>query len=262
MKIRTFLWYDTKIDWISYRLDAPRYVEYIMMTIFWRDKDNPCVINLFQLERNPSKTNASDNTTVRYNENNYFPTHARGDVFKYVFVDQFMIESLLRKKELKAVGITHVEYFQWKLNWLTTCDDTVNKRCLCSGENFEEVIEMLLKKCKIHWQKGQHEYVQGIKGRINYRHRDSSCYYNGYGGARMDVNMELELQGVDKETGKTVTLNLKDYFLPVLGRKVMSEKLLGILCECIPDEIEVDEESNRISQNSLSLIKATYEQKK
>lgn len=121
---------------------------------------------------------------------------------------------------------------------------------------------MLLEKCRINWQKGQHGYVQGVKGKNNYQHRDSSGYYNGYGGARMNVDMEFEIQGVDKETGETVTLNLKDYFLSALGRKLMSKKLLGILCEYMPDEIEVDEETNHISESSLNLIKTIYEQKR
>ena len=76
----------------------------------------------------------------------------------------------------------------------------------------------------------------------------------------MDVDMELELQGTDTETGKLITLNLKDYFLPALGRKVMSEKLFGILASCLPDEIEIDTENNRISDASMNIIKEKYEQ--
>ena len=119
---------------------------------------------------------------------------------------------------------------------------------------------MILKNCKINWTKGQHGYVQGIRGRNNYRHRDSSGFYNGYGGARLNIDMELELQGIDTETGKVVSVDLKDYFLLALGRKIMSDKLFGILPDCLPDEIEIDTESNRISDASMKIIKERYDQ--
>lgn len=95
-----------------------------MQTYFWLDEDNPGAINLFQLVRNPGKTNASDDTAVRYNDNDDWPAHAPvGMYFKYGLVDQFMREWLLRKEELKAGSITRSEYFEWKLNWPQTCDD-------------------------------------------------------------------------------------------------------------------------------------------
>lgn len=49
--------------------------EDIMQTFFWLDEDNPGAINLFQLVRNPGKCNASDDTSVRYNDSDDWPAH-------------------------------------------------------------------------------------------------------------------------------------------------------------------------------------------
>lgn len=104
--------------------DAPGCAEDIMQTFFWLDENNPGAINLFHLMRNPGKTNASDDTAVRYNDNDDWPSHAPvGMYFKYGLVDQFMRELLLRKEELKTGSITRAEYFEWKLGFPQTCDD-------------------------------------------------------------------------------------------------------------------------------------------
>ena len=39
-------------------------------------------------------------------------------------VDEFMREWLLRQQELHAGEITREEYFEWKINWPCTCDDS------------------------------------------------------------------------------------------------------------------------------------------
>ena len=44
--------------------------------------------------------------------------------FQYGLVDEFMHEWLLRQQELDAGEITRDEYFEWKLNWPYTCDDS------------------------------------------------------------------------------------------------------------------------------------------
>lgn len=113
-----------RINPLNFYSDTPGCAEDIMQTFFWLDEDNPGAINLFQLVRNPGKTNASDDAAVRYNDNDDWPAHAPvGMYFKYGLVDQFMKEWLLRKQELKAGSITRGEYFEWKLNWPQTCDD-------------------------------------------------------------------------------------------------------------------------------------------
>lgn len=98
-----------------------------MQTFFWLDEDNPGAINLFQLVRNPGKCNASDDTTVRYNDSDDWPAHPPvGLWFKYGVVDDFMLEWLVRKNELKSGEITREEYLEWKLNWPETCDRCSN----------------------------------------------------------------------------------------------------------------------------------------
>ena len=44
--------------------------------------------------------------------------------FQYGLVDEFMREWLFRQQELHAGEITRDEYFEWKLNWPHTCDDS------------------------------------------------------------------------------------------------------------------------------------------
>lgn len=113
-----------RVSPMNFYSDAPGCAEDIMQTFFWLDEDNPGAINLFQLVRNPGKTNTSNDTAVRYNDNDDWPANAPvGIYFKYGLVDQFMKEWLLRKEELKAGSITRAEYFEWKLGFPQTCDD-------------------------------------------------------------------------------------------------------------------------------------------
>lgn len=95
-----------------------------MRTFFWLDEDSPSSIRLFQLVRNPGKSGACDDTSVRYNDNDAWPIRSPvGIYFQYYLVDEFMHEWLLRQQELDAGEITRDEYFEWKLNWPATCDD-------------------------------------------------------------------------------------------------------------------------------------------
>lgn len=99
-----------------------------MQTFFGLDEDNRRKINLFQLVRNPGKTNAADRD-VRYNDNNDWPAHAPvGIYFDYGIVNHFMKEWLKRKEELKSKEITNDEYLEWKLNWPSTCDSNKNPK--------------------------------------------------------------------------------------------------------------------------------------
>ena len=77
---------------------------------------------------------ASDDPTVRYNDNDDWPTHAPvGDVLQYGLVDEFMREWLLRQQELHSGEITREEYLEWKLNWPETCDDSKNLTTTFNG---------------------------------------------------------------------------------------------------------------------------------
>ena len=60
----------------------------------------------------------------RYNDGDDWPAHPPvGMYFQYGLVDEFMREWLLRQQELHAGEITREEYFEWKINWPSTCDD-------------------------------------------------------------------------------------------------------------------------------------------
>jgi hypothetical protein len=97
----------------------------IMELLFWIDEFNPSAINLFQLETYPGeKCNSSDDTAVRYHNNDSWPAHPPvGLWFNYGLVNDFMKEWVIRKEELKSGQITKDEYFEWKINWPYTCDD-------------------------------------------------------------------------------------------------------------------------------------------
>ena len=113
-----------RVDRQNFYTIAPGSAEDFMRTFFWLDEDSPGAIRLFQLVRNPGKTGASDDTSVRYNDNDDWPIHPPvGIYFQYGLVDEFVHEWLLRQQELDAGEITRNEYFEWKLNWPATCDD-------------------------------------------------------------------------------------------------------------------------------------------
>ena len=96
-----------------------------MRTFFWLDEDSPGSIRLFQLVCNHGKIGASDDTAVRYNDTDDWPAQPPvGIYFNYGLVDEFMREWLLRQQELHAGEITREEYFEWKINWPLTCDDS------------------------------------------------------------------------------------------------------------------------------------------
>jgi transcriptional regulator with XRE-family HTH domain len=96
-----------------------------MELLFWIDEFNPSAINLFQMETYPGeKCNSSEDTTVRYHDNDSWPAHPPiGLWINYGLVNDFMKEWGIRKEELKSGQITKDEYFEWKINWPMTCDD-------------------------------------------------------------------------------------------------------------------------------------------
>ena len=87
------------VNYINFITEAPDCAEDIMQTFFWLDEDNRNTFHLFQLIRNPSKCNASDDKSVRYNDSDEWP------------------EWWLRKEQLKSGEISEDEYFEWKINW-------------------------------------------------------------------------------------------------------------------------------------------------
>ena len=100
-----------------------------LLTFFWLDEDSPGSIRLFQLVRNPGKERNGDDTIAKYNDSDEWPvSQPVGMYFQYGLVDEFMQEWLLRQQELHAGQITREEYFEWKLNWPHTCDDSKERK--------------------------------------------------------------------------------------------------------------------------------------
>ncbi|MFI3254474.1 MAG: helix-turn-helix transcriptional regulator [Eubacteriales bacterium] len=98
----------------------------ILFTFFWLEEGNKGMINLFQMVRNEGKTNSSDDTSVRYNDNDDYPSKPPvGMYFNYGLVNDFMSEWLLRKEQLKSGKITKEQYFEWKLQFPSSCGKDV-----------------------------------------------------------------------------------------------------------------------------------------
>lgn len=108
---------------LNFISEATGSAEDIMQTFFWLDESNRGAINLFQLERNTGKTNASNDTAVRYNDTDDWPAKAPvGMYFKYGLVNEFMEEWLYKKDQLNSEVITKDEYFEWKIQFPQSCD--------------------------------------------------------------------------------------------------------------------------------------------
>lgn len=102
--------------------EATGSAEDIMQTFFWLDESNRGAINLFQLERNSGKTNASEDTSVRYNDADDWPSKPPvGMYFKYGLVNDFMGAWLKQQQLLKDGTITQDEYFEWKITFPRNC---------------------------------------------------------------------------------------------------------------------------------------------
>lgn len=118
-----------RVDRQNFYTDAPGCAEDFMRTFFWLDEDSPGSIRLFQLVRNPVKERNGDDTIAKYNDSDEWPvSQPVGMYFQYGLVDEFMQEWLLRQQELHAGQIMREEYFEWKLNWPHTCDDSKERK--------------------------------------------------------------------------------------------------------------------------------------
>lgn len=116
------------VDRQNFYTIAPGCAEDYMRTFFWLDEENPGVIRLFQLVPNPIESSTED-TAVRYNATFDWPSVPPVCMyFEYFLVDEFLQEWLLRQQELQAEKITEDEYFEWKLNWPSTCDDMRHRK--------------------------------------------------------------------------------------------------------------------------------------
>lgn len=119
------------VNYINFITEAPGCAEDIMQTFFWLDEDDRNIFHLFQLVRNPGKTNASDDKSVRYNDSDEWPAHAPvGMWIDYGLVNEFLREWWLRKKQLKSGEISEDEYFEWKINWPAASNSIDEKKIL------------------------------------------------------------------------------------------------------------------------------------
>ena len=113
------------VNYINFITEAPGCAEDIMQTFFWLDEDNRNTFHLFQLVRNPGMCNDSDDKSGHYNNSDEWPAHAPvGMWIDYGLVNEFLREWCLQKEQLKSGEISEEEYFEWKINWPCTCDDS------------------------------------------------------------------------------------------------------------------------------------------
>lgn len=97
--------------------------ERIMMDFFWLEESVSGSIYIFQLQKYNDKM---DNRVAHgmYNDHQYggvYPPVAIA--LNYNMVNDFMREWAIRFQELTDKAITADEYFEWKINWPSTCDD-------------------------------------------------------------------------------------------------------------------------------------------
>lgn len=105
------------INYIHFICVTPGCAEDIILTLLCLDEDDRSTIHLFQLVRNPGKSNHSDDKSVRYNDNDDWSAHPPvGMWLDYGLVNDFMRERCLRKQQLEGGEIPEDEYFEWKIN--------------------------------------------------------------------------------------------------------------------------------------------------
>jgi len=95
----------------------------IMMNFFWLEELLGDSMYIFQLQ----KYNDKEDSRIAYgmfNDYQYdgvFPPVAIA--LNYNMINDFMREWAFRYQELQNKEISRDEYFEWKLNWPSTCDD-------------------------------------------------------------------------------------------------------------------------------------------
>ena len=97
--------------------------ERTMQNLFWLEELSSVSLFVYPLERYSDKT---DNVIVTGKYNSYnFPSVSPpiGIAMSYNIVNNFMNEWAIRKEELQSSKISKDEYFEWKINWPSSCDD-------------------------------------------------------------------------------------------------------------------------------------------
>ena len=86
--------------------------------LFWLDEEAPGIIQLAETERSKVPYNANPGLSLRYDDNDRWPTHPPAALwFDFPMLDDFLrswarIQRLLREGE-----ISQEEYFEWKIRW-------------------------------------------------------------------------------------------------------------------------------------------------
>ena len=70
--------------------------------------------------------------------------------------------------------------------------------------------------------------------------------------------MELNVTGKD-ENGVIRTVDVRHYLVEALGRKVMNDALFADLEKCLPEQLEVDNETGKLTEVTLNEIREEYE---
>ena len=73
----------------------------------------------------------------------------------------------------------------------------------------------------------------------------------------MNVDMELNMIGQD-EQGKGVSVDVRHYLVEAVGRKVMRDDLFADLKQCLPEQLEIDDNTGKLSESSLEIIRENY----
>lgn len=82
---------------------------------------------------------------------------------------------------------------------------------------------------------------------------EGQSFYNGYGGAHMNVNRELKIRGKNKETGLMEEINVADYFLELVGKKRMTDNLFSYIENTLPTQLEfTDDDMTDTSKNEIT----------
>ena len=111
-----------RVDRQNFCTIAPGSAEDFMRTFFWLDEDSPGAIRLFQLVA--TSRAKSLRYRCQYNDGDDWPAQPPvGMYFNYGLAGRVHVEWLLRPGVTpgKSPGD---EYFEWKLNWPRTCDDS------------------------------------------------------------------------------------------------------------------------------------------
>ena len=99
------------VNYIHFIGVTPGCVEDIMLTFLWLDENDRSTIHLFLLIRNSDKCNASDGKSVRYYDNNEWPTHSPVDMW----LEYGLVNDLMRKEQLKMGGFPRTNTLSGKL---------------------------------------------------------------------------------------------------------------------------------------------------